>query len=189
MNWQKFSELEGKHAILSPSSYHWLNYDDEKLIEVYRNEKEKQEGTELHELAAKLIDKGIKPEDNNETFNLYVRDGIYYKMDTEVCLRYSERCFGHADAISFRRNLLRIHDLKTGTTKASEKQLEIYAALFCLMYKYKPKDIKIELRIYQSGQVRIFTPEAETISAIMKDIIHKDRILCKLESEEKVTYE
>lgn len=186
MNWEKFSNLEGKHAILSPSGYHWLNYDDEKLIEVYTNEKAKQYGTELHEIAAKLIEKGIKPEDKNETFNLYVRDAIYYKMDPEVCLRYSDRCFGHADSICFRRNLLRIHDLKTGTTKASEKQLYIYAALFCLQYKHKPKDIKMELRIYQSNQVRIYSPEPEDISKIMKDIIHKDRVLAKLESEERL---
>lgn len=37
MNFKKHSELEGKHAFLSPSGYHWINYDDEKLERVYSN--------------------------------------------------------------------------------------------------------------------------------------------------------
>jgi hypothetical protein len=107
-------------------------------------------------------------------------------MDPEIPLKYSEKCFGRADAISFRRNLLRIHDLKTGTTKASEKQLYVYAALFCLEYKHKPKDIKIECRIYQNNQVQVYNPEPDEITAIMKNIIHKNRILCKLDTEDKL---
>jgi hypothetical protein len=186
MNWNPHLELEGRHAFLSPSGYHWLNYEDDKLVEVYNNERAKQEGTELHDLAAKLIDKGIRPEDDGTTFSLYVRDAVYYKMDPEIPLKYSEKCFGRADAISFRRNLLRIHDLKTGTTKASEKQLYVYAALFCLEYKHKPKDIKIECRIYQNNQVQVYNPEPDEITAIMKNIIHKNRILCKLDTEDKL---
>ena len=35
MIFNKHSELEGRHAILSPSKHYWLNYDDEGLIKNY----------------------------------------------------------------------------------------------------------------------------------------------------------
>lgn len=76
-------------------------------------------------------------------------------MTPEQVLYYSENCFGTADAISFRNNFLRIHDLKTGVVPAHMEQLEIYAALFCLEYRVKPMDISMELRIYQNDDVLI----------------------------------
>lgn len=84
---------------------------------------------------------------------------------------------GTADAISFRNNFLRIHDLKTGTRPVHIEQLEIYAALFCLEYKVKPADIKIELRIYQNDEILVHEPEPEEIIAIMNKIIHLNKIL------------
>ncbi len=84
---------------------------------------------------------------------------------------------GTADAISFRNNFLRIHDLKTGTRPVHIEQLEIYAALFCLEYKIKPADIKIELRIYQNDEILVHEPEAEEIIVIMNKIIHLNKIL------------
>ena len=84
---------------------------------------------------------------------------------------------GTADAISFRNNFLRIHDLKTGTRPVHIEQLEIYAALFCLEYKVKPADIKIELRIYQNDEILVHEPEAEEIIAIMNKIVHLNKIL------------
>ena len=84
---------------------------------------------------------------------------------------------GTADAISFRNNFLRIHDLKTGTRPVHIEQLEIYAALFCLEYKVKPTDIKIELRIYQNDEILVHEPEAEEIIVIMNKIIHLNKIL------------
>jgi hypothetical protein len=186
MIFNKHFDLEGSHAFLGASNYHWLNYDLDKLEEVYRNEKAKQYGTEIHELASKLIYYGKKLEDNKQTLSLFVNDAITYKMDSEVVLKYSDRCFGTADAISFRRNLLRIHDLKTGMSKTSEKQLMIYAALFCLEYKYKPSNIKIELRIYQNDTVRIYSPNPEEIDEIIRKIILFDKHLQKIESEDKL---
>lgn len=88
---------------------------------------------------------------------------------------------GTADAISFRNNFLRIHDLKTGTRPVHIEQLEIYAALFCLEYKIKPKDIKIELRIYQNDEILIHEPESEDIEVIMNKIIHLDKVLENVE--------
>lgn len=184
MIFNKHYDLEGQHAFLGASNYHWLNYDFDKLEEVWRNDKAKEYGTQLHELASRLIYFGKKLEDNKSTLSLFVNDAITYKMDSEVVLYYSPNCFGTADAISFRRNLLRIHDLKTGTTKASENQLKIYAALFCLEYKYKPKDIKFELRIYQNDTVRIYEPTPEDIYAIMKKIVAFNKHINKLQMEE-----
>jgi hypothetical protein len=116
---------------------------------------------------------------------MYVNDAIGFKMKPEQVLYYSENCFGTADAIIFRNNLLRIHDLKTGVTKAHMEQLEIYAALFCLEYKKRPSDIDMELRIYQNNEIVIFNPTAEDIVPIMDKIITFDKIINKLKSEEE----
>ena len=61
------------------------------------------------------------------------------------------------------------------------EQLEIYAALFCLEYKVKPSEIKIELRIYQNDEVLVHEPTAEDISVIMNKIIHLDKVLENIE--------
>ena len=97
-------------------------------------------------------------------------------MDTEVVLYYSPYFFGTADAISFRKNFLRIHDLKTGDSGHME-QLEVYAALFCLEYKIKPGDINIELRLYKNDEVIYLNPTAEDILPIMDRIVSLNKIL------------
>lgn len=169
------SDLSGKHAFLSPSNYHWINYDPQKLEARYISTRAAQKGTELHAFAHEAIRLGIKLPSTRKTLNLYVNDAIGYKMAVEQCLFYSINCFGHADTITFRRNRLRIHDLKTGITGASEKQLEVYAALFCLEYIMSPFEIEIELRIYQNDDVRVFDPYPETISMIMEKIVAFDQ--------------
>ena len=57
------------------------------------------------------------------------------------------------------------------------KQLEIYAAIFCLEYGYKPGDIEIELRIYQNDEVLVHNPTADDILPIMDRIITADKII------------
>ena len=175
-----YHKLEGMHAFLSPSKYAWVGYDEETLESVYINWKQSQLGTELHELAAKLIKLKVKLPKINKTLNMYVNDAIGFRMDTEICLFYSYDCFGTADAISFHNNILRIHDLKTGRTKASMQQLRIYVALFCLEYGFSPRDIDIEIRIYQSNEVIIEKPEAEDIIYIMDKIVISDKTIKKL---------
>ena len=96
-------------------------------------------------------------------------------MVPEVCLFYSINAFGTADAISFRNNFLRIHDLKNGRTPASIKQLRVYAALFCLEYHMNPRDIETELRLYQLDEVVVDKPEPEDILFIMERIIMFDK--------------
>lgn len=184
MNFNNHNKLAGLHAPFSPSQSSWLRYDDEKVVEVYRNKQAAQMGSRLHAWAKETIDLGIKQPRSKKTIYAYVNDAIGFKMSTEVVLFYSERFFGTADAICFRNNFLRIHDLKTGKTPVHMEQLMIYAALFCLEYKIKPGDIEIELRIYQNDEIIYFNPTAEDIAPIMDTIIHLDKILQKLESEE-----
>lgn len=183
MIFNKHSRLEGAHAFLSPSSYHWVNYDSEKLSERFLTAMAAKRGTELHEFAHDAIRLGIKLPKNKNTMNLFVNDALGFRMETEQVLYYSDNCFGTADAISFRRNKLRIHDLKTGVHPASMKQLEVYAAIFCLEYDYKPFDIEMELRIYQSDEVQVHIPEPEEISRIMGQIISMDKLLNELKEE------
>ena len=183
MNFINHSNLEGLHAVFSPSQCSWLRYDDEKAIEVYSNKKAAELGTRLHEWAKTTIDLKLKQPRSKKTIYMYVNDAIGFKMDTEVVLYYSDRFFGTADAICFRNNILRIHDLKTGKTAVHIEQLEIYAALFCLEYKVKPSDIGIELRIYQNNEVLYHNPEPEEIKDIMDKIVYLDKILDKYEKE------
>lgn len=84
---------------------------------------------------------------------------------------------GTADAISFRDNTLRIHDLKTGSRPVHMEQLEIYSALFCLEYKIKPENINIELRIYQNDDILVHNPTTDDINAIINKIIHLNKLL------------
>ncbi len=184
MNFNKHLNLEGQHAFLGASKYHWINYDEAKLIEAYSKFMAAQKGTELHEFAAQCIRLGQKLPKSKKTLNMYVNDAIGFKMTPEQPLFYSENCFGTADAISFRNKMLRIHDFKSGVVPARMEQLEIYAALFCLEYKVNPADIDIELRIYQSDQILYHNPTAEDISSIMDKIITFDKIINKIKEQE-----
>ena len=188
MNWHDHSNLglEGSHAFLGGSNYAWRNYSDEKLKETYINRLAKEKGTILHEEACRLIKLGIEVKSKRRTFNMYVNDAISFGMRPEELLFYSMNCYGWADTISYneKKKFLRIHDLKTGVTPASLKQLEIYAALFCLEYGVRPGDLNgIELRIYQNDDILIGNPEADDIAPIMDDIIHKDKILEKIKED------
>lgn len=184
MNWNPHLDLVGQHAFLSASQYHWLNYDKEKLITVWQNDMAKKKGTELHEFASTAIKLGQKLADTSQTLNMFVNDAIGFRMESEQVLYYSRNCFGTADAISYENNFLRIHDLKTGYIPASMNQLKIYAALFCLEYKIKPKDIGMEFRIYQSDDVSIYEPTPEEINEIMLKIRNFDKIIEKVRLEE-----
>lgn len=185
MNFNPHYNLRDKHAFLGASQNSWLNYDKDKLIQVFMNKLAVERGTKLHALAKNLIDLGVSLPRSKRTLNAYVNDAIGYRMKTEQILYYSDNCFGTADSIIFdeKKKLLRIHDLKTGQTPANMKQLLIYAALFCLEYKYKPAEIKIELRIYQGDDVIIFEPEVDDVVPIMDKIITFDNYIKNLNTE------
>jgi hypothetical protein len=177
------SNLAGQHAFLSASKYHWISYDDQKLDAAYYASMAAKRGSDLHDLAHQLIRLGVKLPGNGKTLSMYVNDALGYRMSPEVVLYFSENCFGTADAIGFRRNKLRIHDLKTGITPTSMKQLLIYAALFCLEYQQKPTQIEMELRIYQNDDVQILEPDPDEVTHIMSKIISFDRRINEMRLE------
>lgn len=186
MRFNEHRNLEGLHAPFSPSQSHWLRYDEEKAIEVYMNRQAAELGTKLHKWAKDTIDLGIKQPKSKKSLYAYVNDAIGYRMDTEVVLFYSPNFFGTADAISFRDGTLRIHDLKTGNIGKIEdhmEQLEVYAALFCLEYNVKPKDIEMELRVYKNDEVLVHNPTAKDIVPNMDKIVELDSLLNNLNKE------
>lgn len=181
MSYEDFSKLKGTHAAFSPSQPYWLNYDDEKVVQVFMNKKAAELGTRLHKWAEDTIKLGLKQPRSKKTIYAYVNDAIGYRMETEKLLYYSPYFYGTADALVFKNNFLRIHDLKTGKGSVHMEQLEIYAALFCLQEKIKPTSIKMELRIYQNDGVIVHEPTAEDIQRIMEIIVHIDSLVETLE--------
>lgn len=187
MNFVKHSNLEGLHAPFSASQSSWLRYSDEKALTVYQNKKASEIGTKLHAWAKETIDLGIKQPRSKKTLYAYVNDAIGFKMSTEVVLYYSDYFFGTADAMSFRNGVLRIHDLKTGKVGKIEdhiEQLKVYAALFCLEYKIKPGEIKMELRLYKQDEVLVYNPTAEEILPVMDTIVHLNKIMEQYDRKE-----
>lgn len=181
MIFKEHLNLSGQHAFLSGSKYHWINYDDDRLIEAYSNYKAVSKGVILHDFAKRCIELKQKLPRSKQTLNSYVNDAIGFGMKPEQVLYYSDYCFGTADAISFDDKTLRIHDLKTGKVPAHMEQLEVYAAIFCLEYKIDPKDIAIILRIYQSDDINEFIPMYEDIRAIMNRIIAFNKLLLHID--------
>ena len=175
MNFNQHSNLIGKHAFLSASQYHWINYDEEKLDRRYYTALAAQRGTELHEFAQNAVRLGIKLPKNHKTLNMYINDAIGFRMIPEQVLYYSDNAFGTADSIAYRNNFLRIHDLKTGEGRTSMTQLKVYTALFCLEYFIKPTEIDTELRIYQNNEIFIESPDVEEIVHIMDRIVTFDK--------------
>lgn len=184
MDFNPHYDLIGEHAFLSASKYHWINYDEEKLVNTYKKYQATQRGTRLHDIACQLISEGITLPRNKKTLNRYVNDAIGFKMKPEQPLVYSANCFGTADTIGFKNDKLRVHDLKTGETQASMHQLEVYDALFCLEYGYSPSEIEIENRIYQLDEVHVDIPDPMLIRGIMDKIIIFDQLIEKLKMEE-----
>lgn len=213
MVFEKHLELKDQHAFMSPSGYHWINYTEEKLVDRYLKSQAAELGTRLHEFAHSAIELNQRLHGTKDTVAMFVNDAIGYKMASEQPLFYSWNCFGTADAISYRRNFLRIHDLKTGETEAHMEQLRIYAALFCLNYQatvneyrkkgYDENDISrildvspkelhfdplkmsgIELRIYQLGEVRVEEADPQEIRNLMDLIVSFDEVLRNVRAEE-----
>jgi len=207
MNFNDHSKYKDQHAFLSPSKYSWLNYDPEQLYSRYKAQYAAPIGTALHSIASTHIKLGFKLTKRDERHVLYellksgfprdvvdikdefenianfVNDAIGFGMQSEQTLLYSDNCFGTADAISFDKDLLRIHDYKSGSIPAHMDQLDIYSALFCLEYKKNPNEIQIEERIYQFGEIVISNPAPELIFSVMERIIAFDKMLEKFKKE------
>ena len=182
MLWKDYSHLRGLHAFLSPSKYHWLNYDSDKLVSSYRNYRKVSLGTQYHALAEQLIKLAVRLPNTGASLNAFVNDAIGFRMASEVLLYYSARCFGTADAISFDNGVLRIHDLKTGVSQGSMNQLLVYAGLFCLDYKMEAKELEeVYLRIYHDGETIEFSPSPEDVFDVVYRIKEADKIIEAIE--------
>ena len=203
MQWNDHHQLEGKHAFLGASNFHWVNWTDSIFENRYSSQFSTIIGTTRHELAHDCILKRTKinkhdkhlvelslyhafvPKDaydpNAILENLipFVNDAIGYHMSSEILLYYNSYCFGTCDAILFNEKdkILRIHDLKTGTTTAHFEQLLIYAALFCLEYHKNPRHFTTELRIYQNFEISVNTPDPSEIESFMELIQNRSQLI------------
>lgn len=180
MNFNEHYNLQGKHAFLSASNSHWVNYTPEKLVQVYNNQLNKEEGTILHAFAQMAIERKIKVAPLKKALNAFINDAIGFNMQPEQVLYYSDNCFGTSDAIMFKDGVLRIHDLKTGHTKVYFNQLDVYVALFCLEYNIDPYKISIVERIYQGNGFTENIPNPDDILTVMKRIQEFDVILDRI---------
>ncbi len=185
MKWNDHSRLAGSHAFLSASKYAWVNYDEDKLRATYLTAQAAAHGTRMHALAAEHIRLKLRMPRNNITFNKYVNDAIGFDMTPELVLFYSVNCFGTVDAIRFdeARGHLRIHDLKTGTTRSSMMQLLVYESLFCLEYGVRPGEIESELRIYQNDDILIHKPETDEVARVISRIRTFDKIIEEMKAD------
>ena len=194
MRWNNHSELEGRHAFLSASQYHWIRYDDEKIRTKLETHRLSIKGSELHAYADTAIRLRRKQVKNGQTLNMYINDCIGYNMHTEQILFFSPNAFGTCDAIGYSKNeqfgkfVLRIFDLKTGANKASFDQLLIYVVYFCLEYDVNPADIVIILRLYQNDAVLEMNSFDDDIlplvEAIKERLISADNIINEAYMEE-----
>ena len=82
MDFNDHWRLEGKHAFLSPSQYHWVNYSSEKLEERYYNSEATKRGTELHAYAASAIKLNRRQprSKNSDSVSMFINDAIGYSM-------------------------------------------------------------------------------------------------------------
>lgn len=210
MQWNDHKQLEGKHAFLGASNFHWVNWNDQTFENRYYSQFSTTIGTAIHALAHDCILNRTKlnkhdrhlieitlyhayipkdaydPDDILMNLIPFVNDAIGYHMSSEILLYYNNYCFGTCDAISFseKERILRIHDLKTGTTPAHMEQLLIYVALFCLEYHKNPHQFKTELRIYQNFNIIVEEPDANDIETFMNLIQERSQtIMSYLERE------
>lgn len=188
MSLKRNTRLIGQHAFLSPSTYHWLDYDEEKLRRVYFQRQQAARGDKLHAFAQQAIELGVRQAETGTTLNMYINDAIGFRMTPEVPLYYSDDCFGTADACGFRKEreqfTLRISDLKTGLAPADMKQLKIYAGLFFFEYKFSPNDVHVILRIYQNDAVEEMIPDPTEILMVMDRIKTQATLIAYLREED-----
>ena len=170
MKLNRHTELDGKHAMFGGSNSSWIRYSDEKLLSFLKNMHAKERGTKLHDYRCKAIELGRHQPDDGDTVNNYINDCIDYGMTPEAHVKFSEYFFGTRDAINFKDNVLRIFDLKTGTTPTHIEQLMFYRAVFCLEYDINPLNLEFDLRIYQSNDIRCESPSGSDIMTLMDRI-------------------
>ena len=83
MIFNNHSNLEGQHAFLGASKYHWINYDETKVADAYSKFLATQRGTVLHDFACQCITLWQKLPKSQKTLNMYVNDAISFRMVPE----------------------------------------------------------------------------------------------------------
>lgn len=178
MIFNQHHELEGRHAILSPSKYYWISYTNEKLYSWLKSCRAASEGVETHDFARRCIERGVKLPKRKKTLNMYVNDAINYGLTPEQVLYYAPNCFGTTDAIGLIDGTLYIFDLKTGEHEGDFRQLEIYAGLFSLEYPQEWNSVQnVVLRIYQYNGFRESSVTVEEVNSIASRIVEANQIL------------
>lgn len=197
-----------KHAILSASKSSWIDKDDDQVLITWARGYSQVLGTAMHELAEyhiryrykvnkslqneirlqlisryhipeAAIDIGFEWELLYENWMVYVNDGISYRLDPEVPLKYSEIAFGTADTVTplntiAKTNKIRIHDYKSGISPVHISQLLTYDALLCLEYDLRPGDYEHTLCFYQlkKNDDDILVPTITTYNPTIDEIAH-----------------
>lgn len=70
MIFNNHSNLEGQHAFLGASKYHWINYDETKVADAYSKFLATQRGTVLHDFACQCITLGQKLPKSQKTLKM-----------------------------------------------------------------------------------------------------------------------
>jgi len=190
------SELIGKHAPFSPSQHYWIDYSPEKLLAYWDNKDAQLVGTKVHQHAADLINMHydflemglpspvslIFKARKKDTVSLHVTHSAQHWLGAEVPVKYSDICFGTADAIGFHipTKTLYVNDLKTGKIQGDMRQLEQYAAIFLAEYSsalqfqhhINLNECKIQLRIFQYDDCVLAEPPADYI---LNEVLEKAR--------------
>jgi len=176
--------LEGSHAVLSPSNYHWLRYTEDKLIERLHTLEAAERGTRLHAWASEAIKLGRYQPRDGDILCAYINDALDLGLVPEQLLFYSPWCYGTADTIGFdpEEQFLQIHDYKSGTSRSSVDQLYVYAALFCLEYEYRPFEINGRLRIYQGEEIREYEIDQGYLASVCDTIVSFDEVVTRYRS-------
>ena len=185
MSWGRYSKLKGQHALLSPSNYHWINYDKEKLLKVLYNQKMKERGTKLHEFASEAINLK-RYQAGNDNVSQFVNDCIDMKMHSEEVVYATEYAFGTADAINEVNDVIYIFDLKTGEHKAKFTQLYLYAAFYCIMNDINPISKKYVFRIYQYEEYEQLEGDPLEVKRLMELTIEDSDVVKAIEEENGV---
>lgn len=199
-------EGKNEHATFSPSQPYWLADTKDEFLQRFRSSYAPQIGTVLHDFARKYIARGVTLSKYDkkhaivellesgipgtvvdcldfdfifENLRTYVNECVACRMDPEIRLRYSADFFGTTDAIQFteRDQVLRISDLKTGTTPAKIEQLIVYAALFCLDYGKDPNTITPVLKIYQNNDILCVEPDKGEIKNACDKIVEFNELV------------
>ena len=171
-----FTKIKRKHKVTSNREA--IKSIDEFIFRKYYNEQYDTISVDGRRLLKALT--YMEPE-TLETVKEYINDAIGYRMEPEVVVGYSERFFGTADTVIFSDNLLRIHDLKTGSTTPHPEQLLGYDALYCLMNDLDPFKIDHEIRIYWRGDILGDRPSGDDVKPLMDKIVEFDKIQAEFE--------